>query len=109
MHTNATVATEGSTATLTIDGKTTKVTILSPSSGFTLGTAPAARSSNDANASPLATDQPNPTVTVLTIDLPAGNHNLQVLFNPQWPGMSDGDFKTPPSVPLDSWSLSSHN
>ncbi|KAF9502501.1 hypothetical protein BDN71DRAFT_1438135 [Pleurotus eryngii] len=109
MHTNATVATEGSTATLTINGKTTKVTILSPSSGFTLGTAPAARSSNDANASPLATDQPNPTVTVLTIDLPAGNHNLQVLFNPQWPGMSDGDFKTPPSVPLDSWSLSSHN
>ena len=52
---------------------------------------------------------PNPTVTVVTIVLPAGQYSIQVLFNPQWPGMAASDFVTPPSVPLTQWTLTSHN
>jgi len=52
--------------------------------------------------------KPNDGVTVLTIELNAGTYTLEVLFNPQWPGMSSSDFKTPSSVPLSQWSTTSH-
>jgi hypothetical protein len=104
MHTNATVVTDGATATLTLDGQTMKVSILNAPSGATFTTTAAVR----LVPNPTHPDQPNPGVTVLVIDLPAGTYSLQVLFNPQWPGMAAGDFVTPPSVALDSWSLTSH-
>lgn len=107
MHTNATVTTDSNSATLTIGDKQMRILVLSPTSGATIGTSPAQRAGGD--ATPLVPDQPNPDVTVLTINLDAGNQNLQVLFNPQWDGMSESDFKTPPSVALDNWSLDSHN
>ncbi|KAJ8509422.1 hypothetical protein ONZ45_g8412 [Pleurotus djamor] len=107
MHTNATVTTDSNSATLTIGDKQMKVLVLSPTSGATISTSPAQRAGGD--PTPLVPDQPNPDVTVLTINLDAGNQNLQVLFNPQWDGMSESDFKTPPSVALDNWSLDSHN
>jgi hypothetical protein len=107
MHTNATVTTNGASATLKIDDKTMSVTILNPPSGATFSTSDAVRFSSD--PTPPQADQANPGVTVLIIDLPAGQYNLQVLFNPQWSGMSSSDFVTPPSVALDSWSLTSHN
>lgn len=105
MHTNATVTTDGTSATLTLDGQTMKVSMVNPPSGASFSISDAVRFSSD----PTAVDQPNPGVTVLIIDLPAGTYSLQVLFNPQWSGMSDSDFVTPPSVALDSWSLTSHN
>jgi len=106
MHTNATVTPNGSSATLALGGKTMKVQILSPS-GATFGTANATRYPSD--PPPPKADQDNPGVTVLTIDLQAGQNQIQVLFNPQWDGMSDSDFVTPPTVALDSWSTTSHN
>lgn len=105
MHTNATVVADGTTATLSLDGQTMKVSILNAPTGATFTTSDAVR----LVANPTHADQPNPGVTVLIIDLPAGTYSLQVLFNPQWAGMAAGDFVTPPSVALDSWSLTSHN
>ncbi|KAJ3496343.1 hypothetical protein NLJ89_g10497 [Agrocybe chaxingu] len=107
MHTNATVTLDGTSARLELDGQTMEVSILNAPSGATFSATDAVRFSND--PTPPVPDQANPGVTVLIIDLPAGTYNLQVLFNPQWPGMSTNDFVTPPSVPLDNWSLTSHN
>jgi len=107
MHTNATVEADGTSATLTRDGQTMQVSLLSPPEGASFSTAEAVRFESD--PTPPAADQPNPGVTVLVVSLPAGTHNLQVLFNPRWPGMDDGDFVTPPTVALDDWSLTSHD
>jgi hypothetical protein len=109
MHTNATVAVDssGTSATLTLDGQTMKLSILSPSSGATITTTAAVRYASD--PTPPAPDQENPGVTVVVISLAAGTYSLQVLLNPQWDGMSASDFKTPSSVPIDNWSLTSHN
>ncbi|KAF5385284.1 hypothetical protein D9615_001384 [Tricholomella constricta] len=109
MHTNATVSIDdsGTSATLSLDGQSMKVAMLSPPDGAKFSTSLAQRFESD--PTPPIPDQENPGVTVLIISLPAGTYNLQVLFNPQWSGMSDGDFVTPKTVPLDSWSLTSHN
>jgi len=109
MHTNATVNIDssGTSATLTLDNQTMIVQILNAPSGAVFTTSPAVRFPTD--PVPLEADQPNPGVTVLIIDLPAGSYTLEVLFNPQWPGMAANDFVTPPSVALDSWTLTSHN
>jgi hypothetical protein len=107
MQTNATVTTSGTSATLTLDGQTMKVNMLNPPSGAAFSTSSAVRFSTD--PTPPEADQANPGVTVLIIDLPAGKYSLQVLFNPQWSGMSSADYVTPPSVALDSWTLTSHN
>ncbi|KAF7314345.1 hypothetical protein MKEN_00907100 [Mycena kentingensis (nom. inval.)] len=104
MHTNATVSVEGTSATLSLDGKTMKVQMLDPPSGAQFSTSEAKRL--DSDPTPSVADQENPGVTVLIISLPAGTYNLQVLFNPQWDGVS---FVTPPSVALDNWSLRSHD
>lgn len=109
MHTNATVNVDssGTSATLTLDGQTMTMTILNPPSGVKINTGPAQRFPTD--PIPPEADQPNPGVTVVSIDgMSGGTYNLQVLFNPQWPGMSSSSFKTPSSVALDSWSLTSH-
>ncbi|KAJ7102093.1 heparinase II/III family protein [Mycena belliarum] len=105
MHTNATVSIDGTTATLALDGQTMKVTMLNPPNGATFSQSAAKRF--DTDVAPPVPDQDNPGVTVLIISLPAGTYNLQVLFNPQWPG--DVSYVTPPSVALDQWSLRSHD
>lgn len=109
MHTNATVTIDssGTTATLELDGETMIVQILNAPSGAVFTMSKAVRFPTD--PPPPIPDQENLGVTVLIIDLPAGSYTLEVLFNPQWPGMSSSDFVTPPSVALGSWSLTSHN
>ena len=107
MQTNATIALDGTSATLTLDGQTMKVSIVNPPSGAQFTRSDAVRFTTD--PTPPAADQPNPGVSVLIIDLPAGTYSLQVLFNPQWPGMAANDYVTPKAVALDSWSLTSHN
>jgi hypothetical protein len=107
MHTNATVETSGTSATLKLDGQQLKITMLNPPGGAKFTTGPAERFSTD--PTPPIPDQPNPDVTVLSVTLPAGQYSLQMLFNPQWPGMKDSDFVTPPTVPLAQWDLKSHN
>ena len=109
MHTNATVTigSDGTSASLKLDGQVMNVILLNPPAGATFTTSDAVRLSSF--PAPPQPDQPNPGVTVLVISLPAGTYTLQVLFNPQWPGMSASDFVTPPSVSLASWSLTSHD
>jgi len=109
MHTNATVTIEtgGTSATLTRDGKTMQVQLLNPPSGVQFSTGPAVRSTT--GPAPPVPDQENPGITVLMINVPAGSATLQVLFNPQWDGMTASDFVNPPSVALDSWTLTSHD
>lgn len=109
MHTNATIDAEGTLATLDIGGKRMQVEIINAPSGAVFGRTDAVRYSDDPALPEGQTDQPNPGVSVLTIDLPAGQYNLQVLFSPQWDGMSSSDFVKPGSVPLSSWTLDSHN
>lgn len=109
MHTNATVSINngGTSATLKLDDQVMTVSMLNPPSGATFTTSDAVRFPTD--PPPPQSDQPNPNVTVLIISLDAGTYTLEVLFNPQWPGLSASDFVTPPSVSLDSWSLTSHS
>jgi len=108
MHTNATVnlSSGGTSAALSLAGQAMTVSILSPS-GATFTTSKAVRFASD--PTPPVADPDNPDVTVLIISLPAGTYNIQVLFNPQWSGMSSNDFVTPRSVALSDWSLASHN
>jgi hypothetical protein len=111
MHTNATVAvsSSGTSATLTLDSQTLTMEILNPPTGaeFTIG--PAVRLAGDPVLPTGQVDQANPGVTVMSISLPAGQYNLQVLFNPQWPGLKASDYITPSNVALNQWSLTSHN
>lgn len=69
------------TATLTLGDQTLIATILSPSAAV-FGTAEPVRLSTDPALPPDAAsqDQPNPDVTVLTIQIPTGQQTLQVLF-----------------------------
>ena len=112
MHTNATVQIDPNnptTATLTIGDQTLQLVMENPPSGAGFSTMQPIRLDTDPPLPSGETDMPNPTVTVVTIQLPAGQYSLQVLFNPQWPGMSASDFVTPPNVPLSQWTLDSHN
>lgn len=110
-HTNATVTVDpsGTSATLEINGQKMQMQILNAPSGATITTAEPVRLSTDPALPTGAVDSPNPGVTVVVISLPAGTYSLQVLFNPQWDGMSTSDFVTPPSVAIDQWSLHSHD
>jgi len=110
-HTNATVNVDNSktSATMTIGQQTMTIQLLNPSSDMQMSTGPAVRFPDGFGLPAGQVDQPNPGVTVLTISMDAGTKSLQLLFNPQWPGMSASDFKTPPSVPIDQWSLTSHD
>lgn len=109
MHTNATVTTSGTSATLVLEGKTLDVSILNAPSGVTFSTAQPVRYDTDPPLPSGGTDPINKGVTVLVIEIPAGTNSIQVLFNPQWDGMSADQFVTPPSVPVDNWTLDSHN
>ena len=108
MHTNATISYSSGNrvASLALGGQTLQVSILNSAPGLTFQTLQPVRLSSD--QSPPAADLPNPGVSVLAIDIPAGSVNLQVLFSPQWSGLSTSDYKTPASVALSSWSLTSH-
>jgi len=110
MHTNATVTinSDGVSATLQLGGQTMTMTILSPPSGTNLTTMEAVRLPSDPPTPTGSPDQPNPGVTVVVINLPAGSSQLQVLFNPQWSGMSASAYQTPQFVAIDSWSTTSH-
>ena len=109
MHTNATVTVDGTTATLTIGDKKLTMSILNAPDGVSMTTMAATRLDGDPSLPTGQVDQPNPGVTVVAISLPAGSYSLQVLFNPQWDGMSSSDYVTPPSVAIDSWTLRSHD
>lgn len=110
-HTNATVTIDssGTTATLTLAGKTLQVSLLQAPSGAKFTTQDAARLPTDPAVPQGGADIPNPGVTVLSIVLPQGTYSLQVLMNPQWDGMDASSFVTPPTVPVNNWSLTSHN
>ncbi|TCD65659.1 hypothetical protein EIP91_002332 [Steccherinum ochraceum] len=110
-HTNATVSVDqsGTSATLTIGTSTLLLQILNPTSDMKISTGPAVRFPDDPATPAISPDQPNPGVTVVMINMDAGTKSLQVLLSPQWPGMSQSDFKTPPAVGLGSWTLTSHD
>lgn len=109
MHTNATVTTSGTSATLVLEGKTVDVSILNAPTGVTFSTAQPVRYDTDPPLPSGAIDPLNKGVTVLVIEIPAGTNSIQVLFNPQWDGMSADQFVTPPTVSVDNWTLDSHN
>jgi hypothetical protein len=108
MHTNATIEHPADNrAVLTLNGKKLEALIVSPASGARFQTLPASRYDTDPALPTGQSDQPNPGVSVLAIQLPAGQHNLQVVFNPQWSG--GVQLVTPKNVAIDGWSVASHN
>ncbi|GAA5882738.1 hypothetical protein JCM16303_006570 [Sporobolomyces ruberrimus] len=111
-HSNATVSvsSDGKTATLTMNGKTLLAELRSPSDAV-FGTAAAERTSSLPALQGGSVDQPNPGVTVLTIDIPAPTNGatIEVLFNPQWKGWTANSYVSPPDVSIASWSLTSHD
>jgi hypothetical protein len=109
-HTNATIALGNNnlTATLTIGSNTLEATLLNPPSGAQFSTMDAVRLSTDPPTPTGWPDQPNTGVTVLVVSLPAGQYTLEILLNPQWPGVSSSSYVQPSSVPLSQWSLTSH-
>jgi hypothetical protein len=107
MHTNATITLDGTTANLELDNEKMQIILLEPPAGATFDVVNADRDGFE--PVPGFGDQPNDGVRVLRVQLPAGTHTLQVLFNPQWPDMKSADFVTPPTVPLDNWTLTSHD
>jgi hypothetical protein len=120
MHTNATITIDssGTSATLTLNGQTLIVQLMNAPSGAKFTQSASVRFTDDSETVPQTTDtvqqaenndQVNPNESQLMIALPAGTYTLAVLFNPQWPGMSSSDFKTPPSVDVAKWTLHSHD
>ncbi|KIJ68204.1 hypothetical protein HYDPIDRAFT_106355 [Hydnomerulius pinastri MD-312] len=109
-HTNATVtlSNNNQTATLTIGSNTMQVDLLNPPTGAQFSTMAAERFPTDPPTPTGWPDQPNDGVTVLVVSLPAGTYTLEVLMTPQWPGVSTSSYVQPSSVPLSSWSLTSH-
>ena len=108
VQTNATVSIDstGRVATMSLGGQTLVAQILSPDS-VTFTNLPSTRTSNAPPIAAGCTDMDNLGASVLAIDLPTGDNTVQVLFNPQWDDFSD--FKTPPTVALADWSLTSHD
>jgi len=112
MHTNATVNinSDGTTATLTLNKKTLLVELSSATGNAKFGTEEAVRLQSDPGldtSNPLDVDQPNPGVTVLTINVAAGTETLYVTFSPQWDGDKTSSMSAA-KVPLENWSLTSH-
>lgn len=109
-HTNATVTLGNNnlSATLTIDSSTLVATLSNPPSGAQFTTMEAVRLSTDPATPAGWPDQPNTGVTVLAVSLPAGQYTLEILLDPQWPGVSSSSYVEPSSVPLNQWSLTSH-
>lgn len=107
-QTNATISIDssGRTATLSLGGEKLVAQILSPD-GVTFQDLPSTRTDRAPALAAGLHDIDNGDTRVLAIDIPAGSNTVQVLFNPQWSDFTD--FKTPPSVPLSSWTLDSHN
>lgn len=109
MHTNATIDIDaaGTTATLSLGGKRLIAQFVNPPAGMRFQRLEPVRTTNAPQLNTgQAADQPNPGVSVLAFDIPAGTNTAQVLFNPQWDGFTN--FRTPASVPLSGWSLDSH-
>ena len=111
-HTNATVTVNSATATLVLESQTLLATIINGPSGAAFSTA---QPTDTAVTPPAPTglqkpgDVPNPGVTVLVVDNPnGGSYSLEILLNPQWDGLQQSDYVTPPNVGIDSWSLTSH-
>lgn len=129
VQTNATISLSGSNATLTISNltdpnaafeldytfakpKVMNVSILSPPGATFNVEGPPAGSSwgPGAEADGLPGNPTNVGVSVLKIDLKPGSaQTIEVLFQPQWDGLTSADQATPPSVPLSGWTLTSHD
>jgi hypothetical protein len=108
--TNATIAyaNDNQEATLTLNGETVIVQLLAPA-GASFATLPATRLSTDPALPSGGVDLSNDGVSVLSVTIPnGGTTTIQVLFNPQWPGLSSSDYINPPNVTLSSWTLTSH-
>ncbi|CEQ40577.1 SPOSA6832_02215, partial [Sporobolomyces salmonicolor] len=111
--TNATVtlSNNNQTATLALGDQTLIAELRQPSTAAFATETPSERISTEPALLSGTVDQPNPGVTVLSIDIPAptGGAVIEVLFNPQWPGWSSNSFVNPPDVAISSWSLTSHD
>jgi len=112
MHTNATItySNNNATAILKLGGETLNVQLLSPSGAGFVTLQPVPYSDDPAVPSGAESQNlANTGVSVLAINVPEGDSTIQVLFNPQYSGLSSSEDVTPPSVALSSWSTTSHN
>ena len=118
MQTNATISADGKSADLELNGEKMTVMIVQPEDGLSFGSGKAEHDptpnpdlpggGEGKNADIENIDSNGKETSVLTIDIKPGQYSLQVVFNPQWNGMSSNDFITPNNVAIDDWSLTSH-
>ncbi|KIO23806.1 hypothetical protein M407DRAFT_26735 [Tulasnella calospora MUT 4182] len=90
------------------DDKSIYVHILDAPTSVAFEAHPAQRCASDPAMPTGMTDQPNPGVTVLAINIQPGTYSLQVLFDPMWSGQDAVDYKPPTIEPVDQWSATSH-
>lgn len=98
--------TPSSSPDLTLNNKTVVANITS-TGDLRFKTLQAVRAQTDAPLPEGGSDLPNTGVTVLAIDVPAGNQTVSVIFTPD--SSNDTAFTTPKQVALDAWNLTSHN
>lgn len=91
---------------MTLNDKTVVAEIVSPGD-LRFTTLQAVRAADDAPLPDGGSDLPNTGVTVLAIDVPPGNQTVSVTLTPLW--ANDTSISTPKLVPLNSWSLKSHD
>ncbi|CAO1632313.1 unnamed protein product [Jaminaea pallidilutea] len=99
--------------------QTVKLTLQSPSSAKFTQTKPMSRiygTTPDQSQNPFnppggeqVADRVDPDVTVLSVKLDDPSGTVAVWFQPQWPNANSDDTVAPKSVPLNQWSLTSHN
>lgn len=109
-HTNATIniSGDGTSANLQLNGKKMVAKIVSPS-GTKFQSLEPIRLPTSPPLPRDSPDLPNPGVSVLAIDLPTGTTTASVLFTPQWSTNGFNPNLNPKNVPLDQWTLTSHN
>jgi hypothetical protein len=114
MHTNATMSFDSgnTSATLSLGGQTLQAIIVNGPEGAAFQQLPATRYASDPAlpTGPYSEDLTNDPTTVLAVTVAGGGtFSLQVLFNPQYEGATSSSYITPKNVPIDSWTIDSHN
>lgn len=91
---------------LSMNGKRLAIILQSPAIA-TFRVMDAIRLPSDPRPPPGETDDPNPGVLVLCVDILPGHHTVAVIFVPMWDNEKELD--APPLVQLSSWNLTSHS
>jgi hypothetical protein len=95
------------TTDLTLNGKIMEVYIVSPPKA-SFKTVKPIRNLHDPPLPEGEEDLPNTGISVLAVDIPSGNHTVAIIFSPVWDSSGEKSLKLSNPIPLEQWSLASH-